>query len=1042
MLLALVACARPSADPRLDRVRALVQTGAEKGALEALAPFVAEASRRDVGKPMTLARAYESAAASLEHGTSEAVRDETDRLLRLALASYERGSGAESLDVARVLSALSNASYTAGRYGEAEHAARRCVSIRRARLGRADTATLAAERDLASILLGLGRYGEAGTLTEDSLAVAPAGSVDRAESLNVLGEVRRVQNRYEESVTAFLEAISISEAASAADPLLLPTLCNNLAGVYKDQGDLVRAEAPLARALEMSRQQSPLDESRLATALLNLGDVRRMQGRYEEADRLLAAALIRARAIYPDDSPDLVWFISQLAVLRWEQSRFDEAEAGLRDALSRRERVLAADHPDIAQSAHDLGELLASTSRGVQAASAFEQAAAIRGRAFGADSPEFAVSVVAGTRARWSVTKPNVDGLLDPLNRAIAILEKTPAFPDARVGAYGLRAEILRSAGRRSAAISSLDRAIELSETLRPQAGAGERERAELWRRRLDLLRTAAVWRIDDGDPAAALAVTERARARVFLDQFEAARIEPRSMLPREVRAPLERRESDAKARLAEDQARLAALSSSADLNDSQRRQQTEALTRDLEQATDELTRVGEELRRAATQVEGWPDPTRLFRSSSQLARTLAGRNVALVYLIGAERSFLLVARASGRVSAEPLIIGAIEARTLAIPAGPFSASDLETIVAGPEHGLRSAFTRPGGVTARGFGSIVDAVRSPAMSDTEFYTRLEALAKVLLPVPLRRELAAAGEVVVVPDGLLHLVPFEALVLASPDEHPVFVLDAWPPIRYASSGAVLSVIEQRSSRASVVENDRALLTIADPDLHRRPSETSSTPGATFATSGGWSAILGRLPPLPGARAESDRVAAAWRRRPGAIAIGLAGSDATEAHMRAEAGKAGALHFATHGIASESEASTLAGLVFTSGTTGATEDDGLLQLHEVYDLKLHADIAVLSACSTQIGLRVDGEGVQSLSRAFLAAGADRVVATLWPVDDESVGEIVGAMFEAVTAASRPAPVRYAVALRDAKRRVRIDPAKAHPFYWAAITLVGMD
>jgi CHAT domain-containing protein len=293
--------------------------------------------------------------------------------------------------------------------------------------------------------------------------------------------------------------------------------------------------------------------------------------------------------------------------------------------------------------------------------------------------------------------------------------------------------------------------------------------------------------------------------------------------------------------------------------------------------------------------------------------------------------------------------------------------------------------------------------------------------------------------VIVPDGLLHLVPFEALVLSRSASRPVFVLDAWPPVRYAPSGAVLERLAER--RAHRVPRPGTLVSVADPALHPGDVGEPRLPGEVLATSGGWSSILKDLPPLPQAEVESARVAAAWSRLSSSAAERLMGAEATEGRTRAAAVDARVLHLATHGIASESEASVLAGLAFAPGTN-SPDDDGLLQLHEVYDLKLRADIAVLSACSTQIGRRVEGEGVLSLSRAFLAAGADRVAATLWPVEDRTIGDIVGVMFESTAAAGTDARPRYASALRDAKRKTRLDPVSAHPYYWAGITLTGLE
>jgi CHAT domain-containing protein len=114
--------------------------------------------------------------------------------------------------------------------------------------------------------------------------------------------------------------------------------------------------------------------------------------------------------------------------------------------------------------------------------------------------------------------------------------------------------------------------------------------------------------------------------------------------------------------------------------------------------------------------------------------------------------------------------------------------------------------------------------------------------------------------------------------------------------------------------------------------------------------------------------------------------------------------------------------------------------LLQLFEIYELKLDCDLAVLSACETHRGPRVAGEGVFALSRGFLAAGARRVVASLWSVQDDATAELIGTTFDGVAADLRRRHDDTALRLRDAQRAVRSQARWADPFYWAAFVLTG--
>ena len=115
---------------------------------------------------------------------------------------------------------------------------------------------------------------------------------------------------------------------------------------------------------------------------------------------------------------------------------------------------------------------------------------------------------------------------------------------------------------------------------------------------------------------------------------------------------------------------------------------------------------------------------------------------------------------------------------------------------------------------------------------------------------------------------------------------------------------------------------------------------------------------------------------------------------------------------------------------------------MQLFEIYDLHLGCEVAVLSACATQAGATVAGEGVFALSRGFLARGTRRVIASQWEVDDASTATLVSAFFEAVAGAEAVGrPADYAATLAAAKRKVRADPATAAPFYWAPFVLSGL-
>ena len=171
--------------------------------------------------------------------------------------------------------------------------------------------------------------------------------------------------------------------------------------------------------------------------------------------------------------------------------------------------------------------------------------------------------------------------------------------------------------------------------------------------------------------------------------------------------------------------------------------------------------------------------------------------------------------------------------------------------------------------------------------------------------------------------------------------------------------------------------------------------------------------------------------------------LSGAAAREPAVRAALAGRRYVHLATHGFTDVSPERLLAGLVLSPPPAPAAggEDDGVLELFEIHRLALDCDLAMLSACETAKGPRVAGEGSFALSRAFLAAGSRRVVASLWKVDDRAAPLVVGRLFAAVAAADRGSrPCDYAGALRQAKLAVRRDPRWSDPFYWAPFVLSG--
>jgi CHAT domain-containing protein len=143
----------------------------------------------------------------------------------------------------------------------------------------------------------------------------------------------------------------------------------------------------------------------------------------------------------------------------------------------------------------------------------------------------------------------------------------------------------------------------------------------------------------------------------------------------------------------------------------------------------------------------------------------------------------------------------------------------------------------------------------------------------------------------------------------------------------------------------------------------------------------------------------------------------------------------VHFATHAIV-DNERPELSGIALSLFDERGASREGFVRLYDVYNMKLPVDLVVLSGCSSAMGKQVAGEGLISLVRGFMYAGARQVLASLWKVDDEATRAFMETFYARWKAGS-PLPV----ALREARARVRSDPRWGHPRHWAAFVLWGL-
>jgi CHAT domain-containing protein len=145
----------------------------------------------------------------------------------------------------------------------------------------------------------------------------------------------------------------------------------------------------------------------------------------------------------------------------------------------------------------------------------------------------------------------------------------------------------------------------------------------------------------------------------------------------------------------------------------------------------------------------------------------------------------------------------------------------------------------------------------------------------------------------------------------------------------------------------------------------------------------------------------------------------------------------VHFATHGLLDTRHPELSGILLSLVDREGRPQENGILRLGDVYNLKLPVEMVSLSACETALGKPVRGEGLVGLTRGFMYAGASRVLASLWKVEEEPTAELMASVYEGVLGERK---LRPAAALRRAQIKMWRDPNRRSPYYWGAFVLQG--
>ena len=836
-----------------------------------------------------------------------------------------------------------------------------------------------------------------------------------------IGLTHRMLSENNEALDAYQAALTLARAGG--DRWIESFTLQNMALVYRSWGELEQAREHYQQAMTVAQ----VSNDRRAQAEAS-GGLARLANEY--GDNATALALYEDAVRMAREIGDLRvegYALNGVGNIYYTWGDFDRAVDTFRAALASREA--AGDPLGPASSLSNIGQSYVDAGRPAEALTYFDRSLALV-RALGNRRSE-AQTLNALARAREQMgdrvaaeatyeraltlaTAVGDQHLRAELLASLAVVasandsaavrarsesrltESVAMFrqlrdPEGEATTWIGTATVKRNRGEPEAALRAVSEALGLiegqrrripSQAMRTSYLAATRRAFEL---RIDLLMQLDARAPGQGHAGEALHASEQARARSLLDMLAEARGNIREGVPADVL----RREQEARHRLNDAAARATAPAP---------REDPAQLAAAVDAAAADYERIEAELRVRSPRYSALVQPTPLTLAEIQ-RHVVDDESILVEFALGEPRSFAWVVTRGG------LTAHVLPSR--------------RTIEEAARHvyDTAAASHRPGRATA----ARVAAARLSQM--------------VLAPIAAELE---RKRLLIVPDGALQFVPFAALPrpgTAGATTEPLIVRHEIVQLPSASIVPVL-----RASSEGRATPDRLLAVLADPVL------TSDDPRlgagrANLATARSLPVDLVRSAASTGGRFER----LPFTRREATAIGGLAGAAPSLVALDFEASRATALdpslsryryvHFASHALVN-AQHPELSGIVLSLVAPDGSQQDGFLRLHDIYNMRLGADLVVLSACQTALGRDVRGEGMVGLTRGFMYAGAPRVVASLWDVRDQQTADLMTRFYQSVLKDG----LRPAAALRAAQLAMLKDPARSAPAHWAGFILQG--
>jgi CHAT domain-containing protein/Tfp pilus assembly protein PilF len=912
----------------------------------------------------------------------------------------------------------------AGKTDKAIELARGALDIREKTLGVNDADVAASLRALGTLYVGKGDLAQAEAILQRALeATAKISGTDSLEYADVLHWLARVQSGKGDRTQAEqlnLRSLAIRERVAGPESVPAANSLISLAALYRAKNDLPRAEQSYLRALAIRERLLGADHADVGAVLNNLGLLYYGAGDYDSAEPILQRALAVEEKALGANHRYVADDLNNLGLVEWKRGHYDSAKSYYQRALSIHEKASGPESERVAAELANLGIIYKEADQDYpKAEESYQRALAILSKVVGENNATTA-NVVSSLALVYHATGDYARAEKFAL-RALAIYEKVlgPNNQNTLMALFSM-ARIYAAEGDVQRAIEYQQRISAVEEKIIPlnlALGSERQKMAYLPQLQYpDKVITLHASLAPDNSEARELAVSTVLRHKgLVLDALSENLSALRRRFNPQDQALLDEL-GDINAKLS----RLA-LGSPQKISPAEQQSQSGALDRQREKVEAEISR------RSAGFYEG-SQPVTLSAVQAAVAQGAALVEFAVYH------PFDWKAADDASAFGEPRYVAYVIRRQGEVRWAELgTAKDIDARVAA----LRQALLDPQRRDARQLARAVD----------------EQVMR-----PLRPLLADAAQLLISPDGELNLLPFQALV----DEQGHYLIERYAFTYLTSGRDLLRLQVARESKSGV-------LVIADPTFGETAAEQKAYASAKWAGPNVRRRGVTAAPelelselyfaPLGGTAQEADAI-----RRIFPDANLLTGARATKAALE-QAVAPRILHIATHGFFLQAPQPVPAGRAQVAG--GATRvagapaesenpllrsglalaganrrggaaavDDGILTALEASGLNLWGTkLVVLSACDTGLGEVRNGEGVYGLRRAFVLAGAESLVMSLWPASDYSTRTLMTGYYRNLKQGSGRG---------EALRRVQLDllkrNPKLHPFYWANFILSG--